>query len=564
MQTGLATMTAPVGTLISYATAPGKVAGDGSKDHGVFTAHLLREMRVPGTPIELVFKKVRQAVVAETAGQQVPWEATSLQGDFVFANKTEATPPKTTTPKPVPQGAMVQIRGQGSIPDFWLDVTEVTVSAYQACVASGACTQSGTGPYCNTSQAHRRNHPLNCVSFQDAKSYCSFQRKRLPSEREWFLAFTGFERRSFPWGQAVPTTQLCWKRTDLQGTCPVGSQADGSSPEGVLDLAGNVWEWVLNTCEAGKVEPPDGCFGLTEFAIARGGSWVDQKPEAVGVAARESNLGLQKRWGTVGFRCARDASLPLGTAGTKDQASDKVSDKRKLPSTPFRPNLVKLSGSSALEASSPGTLFVAETETTQGQYRSLMNVNPSEQFMDGEGTSRPCRNRGVGDELPVFCVSFIEALRYANALSRVEGLNPCYEEQGSAIWVVHASCSGYRIPSSAEWERAALGPSPTRYVGGDSLNEVAWWKGNSHGKVHPVRTKRPNAAGLYDMSGNVYEWTVDPADGKRGPELTTGNRLVRGGSFFVGEPDQRLTARSTFPVFGFSTGIGFRIVRSVP
>ena len=62
-----------------------------------------------------------------------------------------------------------------------------------------------------------------------------------------------------------------------------------------------------------------------------------------------------------------------------------------------------------------------------------MNFNPSEQFVDAEGSSRPCRTRGVGDDLPVFCVGFIDALRYANALSRMEGFSPCYDEQSSGM-----------------------------------------------------------------------------------------------------------------------------------
>jgi uncharacterized caspase-like protein len=107
LQQGLATMDAPIGTFISYATAPGKVAADGSGKNGVYTGHLLTEMRSMGAPIELVFKRVRQQVVAETKGRQVPWEATSLQGDFYFvppviATATSARPPVPPTDPPAP------------------------------------------------------------------------------------------------------------------------------------------------------------------------------------------------------------------------------------------------------------------------------------------------------------------------------------------------------------------------------------------------------------------------------------------------------------------------------
>lgn len=81
---GLAQMEAPVGTLVAFATAPGSVASDGSADNGLYTQHLLRAMREPGTKVEDVFKQVRAAVRRDSAGKQVPWESTSLEGDFFF------------------------------------------------------------------------------------------------------------------------------------------------------------------------------------------------------------------------------------------------------------------------------------------------------------------------------------------------------------------------------------------------------------------------------------------------------------------------------------------------
>ena len=84
MQTGLAQMDAPTGTFIAFATAPGSVAADGAGEHGVYTKYLLGEMTKPGLQIEHLFKQVRNAVMAETKGQQIPWESSSLRGDFAF------------------------------------------------------------------------------------------------------------------------------------------------------------------------------------------------------------------------------------------------------------------------------------------------------------------------------------------------------------------------------------------------------------------------------------------------------------------------------------------------
>ncbi len=81
---GLASIDAPVGTLIAYSTAPGSVASDGDGDHGLFTEELMRNLQVPGLKIEEVFKRVRVGVQERTAGRQVPWESSSLTGDFYF------------------------------------------------------------------------------------------------------------------------------------------------------------------------------------------------------------------------------------------------------------------------------------------------------------------------------------------------------------------------------------------------------------------------------------------------------------------------------------------------
>lgn len=84
MQTGLAQMDAPTGTFIAFATAPGSVAADGTGEHGVYTKYLLAEMTKPGIPIEQLFKQVRNGVMRETANRQIPWESSSLRGDFAF------------------------------------------------------------------------------------------------------------------------------------------------------------------------------------------------------------------------------------------------------------------------------------------------------------------------------------------------------------------------------------------------------------------------------------------------------------------------------------------------
>ncbi|HKO97825.1 MAG TPA: TonB family protein [Pyrinomonadaceae bacterium] len=101
---GLAQMDAPSGTLIAYATAPGSIASDGNARNGLYTQELLKNMLVPGLSIEEVFKRVRIAVRNSTGGQQTPWEASSLTGDFYFTPLTSKTiPPIASDPIVVPR-----------------------------------------------------------------------------------------------------------------------------------------------------------------------------------------------------------------------------------------------------------------------------------------------------------------------------------------------------------------------------------------------------------------------------------------------------------------------------
>jgi uncharacterized caspase-like protein len=89
--TGLAQMEAPPGTLIAFATAPGQLAEDGEGGNGLFTRHLLSNMRIPGLRLEDVFKRTRASVRSESGGKQVPWENTSLEGDFYFSRRSSGS-----------------------------------------------------------------------------------------------------------------------------------------------------------------------------------------------------------------------------------------------------------------------------------------------------------------------------------------------------------------------------------------------------------------------------------------------------------------------------------------
>jgi eukaryotic-like serine/threonine-protein kinase len=186
-----------------------------------------------------------------------------------------------------------------SVAGFMLDVNLVTVAQYQKCVDSGKCTPAGTRARCNA-KAGRADHPINCVTFAQARAYCSALGKRLPTEEEWELAARGRARRKYPWGDKPPSsTLLCWNKTAKDDTtCPVGAFPSGATPEGVFDMAGNLWEWTATSyctyanpaCNEERKVTRGGAFVSSDPVIVRASTRMGQEPTIAGAS--------------IGFRCA--------------------------------------------------------------------------------------------------------------------------------------------------------------------------------------------------------------------------------------------------------------------
>ena len=162
---------------------------------------------------------------------------------------------------------------------------------------------------------------------------------------------------------------------------------------------------------------------------------------------------------------------------------------------------------------------------------------------------------------PMTNISWFDAIKFCNDLSRREGLSTCYEIPDLADDGISIHCNlsrnGYRLPTEAEWQYACHAGIP-RYQYGE-LSDIAWFDSNSEGSPHDVGLKAPNAWGLYDMLGNVWEWCWDIYD----LEVYRSYRVFRGGSWAEDARGCGATCRRrSHPTFAIDD-LGFRLARSV-
>jgi formylglycine-generating enzyme required for sulfatase activity len=193
-----------------------------------------------------------------------------------------------------------------NVAPFCMDTTEVTVAQYASCVGSGRCSAAPTtafwvdisdenrdrwSPACNGDRPDRQQHPVNCVDWAQADTYCRAQGRRLPSAEEWeWAARAGSRGWRHPWGLAPAASQVCWSGlTERDGTCPVGSFPEGDAPTGIHDLAGNVWELTST---------------ITSGYVAMGAGYNVDDASLVDVAVRIPGEPAFRGPNT-GFRCAK-------------------------------------------------------------------------------------------------------------------------------------------------------------------------------------------------------------------------------------------------------------------
>ena len=188
--------------------------------------------------------------------------------------------------------------------------------------------------------------------------------------------------------------------------------------------------------------------------------------------------------------------------------------------------------------------YIGETEVTQALWYAVMGYKPT------SGGYQWTSSYGIGDDFPAYYVSWNDCQEFITKLNQLTGMS-------------------FRLPTEAEWEFAARGGNNSqgyKYAGSNTVDDVAWYSSNSSSKTHPVGTKSPNELGLYDMSGNVWEWCQDwyGSYGSTAQTDPTGPssgsyRVFRGGSWDNSARDCRVSCRYGYTPSYRYIGYGLRL-----
>jgi len=497
---------------------------------------------------------------------------------------------------------------------FYIGKTEVTVRQFRAFTKStGYKTEAEKGrwawnyawgfpivpahgiSWCKPGFTQSEDNPVVCISWNDALAFCKWLSKetgehyRLPSEAEWEYACRAGSDSDVP---AEPK-EIGWYRDNSGGaTHPAGQKKPNAW--GLYDMHGNAWEWCLDVWHCNyKGAADDGGPWLKEDylpraairRVLRGGAWCRLDFE-LSTTYRYRGTPDFRSDGT-GFRIVRseapmneepEISKPAYEYPNRQSVTNSKSEIKvdgvafefvRIPAGEF------LMGSDEDDPEKPvhrvriGYSFdIGKTEVTVRQFRLFTEAAGYQ--TDAEKERWAWTRTGErdwdpeplicwwnlpfeqSDDDPVTCVSWYDAIEFCKWLSG---------ETGTHI----------RLPSEAEWEYACRAGTTGWFAG--NVDGMAWHRANSGLRTHPVGQKKPNAWGLYDMHGNVWEWCLDmwhhgydgaPNDGSAWTEVRTFEPVMRGGSFV--NPTWWLRSANHMrnnPGNRFSYNQGIRLVCSV-
>ncbi len=425
------------------------------------------------------------------------------------------------------------------ISGFFLHASEVTVDGYAECVDSGTCQEPAIGGECNWRVAGREDHPVNCVSWYDAVTYCEWVGGRLPTEAEWEKAGRGEIGRYYPWGDETPDCDRAAIGISLGcgelSTWPVGSFPAGRSVYGVSDLVGNVYEWTLDSYDsqsyryAGDVDPVN--LQDSNSKVLRGNSWYYSDPALDSRLPNRYPFPPLRFYPYIGFRCAFPGDEDPVAFSTADVLAEnptlgirsgnwmdrnlqaRMKDGEALPDDrSLRQGKVKI----------PAGKFVMGSEEGEYHERPVREVHLKAYEIDRYEVSvaeyAECVEAGVCVEPYAGGPVFPKEWEWENCNWGVAGR--AYHPINCVNWnEANTFCrwAEKRLPTEAEWEKAARGVDGRRYpwgseqpdcdravidAGGDGCGRETTWQIGS-------KPLGESPYGVSDMSGNVWEWVDD-------------------------------------------------------
>ncbi len=500
--------------------------------------------------------------------------------------------------------------------EFHLGRTEVTVRQFRAFVeATGYKTdaeQVGWANTCPQPGLHpnergldwrrpgfelKDDQPVVVVSWNDAMAFCRWlsaqtgRNVRLPAEAEWEYAARAGGRED----SASRLEEAAWYEGNASDRAhPVGTKRP--NPWGLVDMQGNAWEWCLDVwrpdyreaAPEGRAQTHDPVVPQVVWRyVLRGGSWFTPVRQ-LSLSYRARYLNHFSRPDT-GFRIAL---VPV-VGGQHSEVGEDKGGARAQPAThhtdPATGHAILTAHGARFEfARVPAGEFLmggtdgiekpvhqvrigydfemGTTEVTIGQFRAFVKATgyPTDGEKVGVSWSRGpdtdwqsedavdwCHAvRDQSDEHPAIFISWYDAMAFCHWLSR---------ETGQEI----------RLPSEAEWEHACRAGTTGLYAG--ELSDMGWYQYNACNRTHPVAQKQPNAWGLHDMHGNVWEWCLDffqpnyegaPTDGRPRREVQRASDVVSRGGSFRNPPGWVASGcrMGTFPDASHGNN-GFRLVR---
>jgi formylglycine-generating enzyme required for sulfatase activity len=432
--------------------------------------------------------------------------------------------------------------------------------------------------------------PVETVSWHEAVEFCRLLSElpeekragrvyRLPTEAEWEYAARAGTTTRFHFGDDPGERLLgdsAWYSGNSGGrTHPVREKRP--NPWELYDMSGLLWEWCSDgkrKYEAGFIRYPISTD--SGGRVLRAGSWDSIARDCR--AADRSGIDPGYRGNYIGFRVAcrqsereaREAAVAFGGA-LHEAALAGAPVHAEPPSfvNGVGMKMIRIKPGRFRMGSPPGekgwyanegvqheveiskVFYLAECKVTQEQYTRLTGKSPSWFSKDGPGKEMV---QGLDtSQFPVERVSWEEAVEFCRLLSELPE-----EKRAGRV---------YRLPTEADWEYAARAGTTTRFHFGDDLDynrlgDYAWYAGNSGERTHPVRGKRPNPWGLYDMGGLLWEWCSDGKSDPVGPER--GAHLIRGGSWVGDARNCRAASRNSDDAGSRVSYIGFRVACSPP